>query len=315
MTLLLIDGNPLIYRAFHGGGDDPGLRSDGLPTGAVAGFASRLWDILREKMLHHRITHAAVVFDAPGKNWRHQISATYKANRSAPNDDLLVQLQMARQLVPHFGMRAVEQRGYEADDLIATYVRLNAESGGETVVATGDKDLFCLIQPGVTIYDPMADKWVNEAEVIAKFGVPPRRVADVQGLAGDTVDNIPGVPGIGLKTAAELITAYGDLETVLANADLIRQPKRRQALLDFADQARLSRRLVELDADVPLRVPLADLEVYPPNAPALLSALAALEIVGFARRVAWAFSLRADEAPPCPAMAAFADEMMMWRAA
>lgn len=315
MTLLLVDGNPLIYRAFYGGGDDPGLRADGLPTGAVAGFCSRLWDMTRDKLRQHRISHAAVVFDAPGKNWRHQISDSYKANRATPNDDLLVQLQMARQLVPHFGMRAVEQRGYEADDLIATYVRLNAESGGETIVATGDKDLFCLVQPGVTIYDPMTDKWVNEAEVIAKFGVPPRRVADVQGLAGDTVDNVPGVPGIGLKTAAELINAYGDLETVLANADLIRQPKRRQALIDFADQARLSRKLVELDVDVPLRVPLADLEVYPPNAPALLSALAALEIVGFARRVAWAFSLRADEAPPCPAMAAFADEMMCWRAA
>jgi DNA polymerase I len=314
VTLLLIDGNALVYRAFYASGDDPGLRSDGLPTGAVSGFCSRLWDCTRDRMRGHRITHAAVIFDHPGKNWRHKVSETYKANRTASPDDLTCQLQIARHLVPHFGMRGIEQRGYEADDLIATFVRLNEESGGETIIATGDKDLYQLIRPGVSIYDPMKDQWINEEDVLAKFGVPPRLVADVQGLAGDTVDNVPGVPGVGLKTAAELVSKFGSLDLVLENADLVRQPKRRAALMEFADQARLSRQLVALDDDVPLRVGLGDLEVYPPDAPALLSALATLEIIGFARRVAWAFNLRADEAAPCPAMAAFADEMMMWRA-
>lgn len=319
MTLLIIDGNPLVYQGYYGGGSDPGLRADGLPTGAVAGYCSRLWELLRERMRQIRVTHAAVIFDVKGPNWRHKLSADYKSTRSAPPDDLAVQLEMARQITPHFGIRCLGQRGYEADDLIATYARLNEESGGDTVIVTRDKDIQQLIRPGVRIHDFMENKWSGDLALMragdSTIEIEPRLVGDLLALTGDKTDNVAGIPGIGPKTAAELLKQFGDLETVLANADLIRQPKRRQALLDFAEQARLSRRLVELDADVPLRVPLADLEVYPPNAPALLSALAALEIVGFARRVAWAFSLRADEAPPCPAMAAFADEMMQWRAA
>lgn len=315
MSLLLIDGSGVFHAAYHATKGNPSFRADGLPTAAVSAFGERLWSLLREDLRRYQISHAAVVFDHPGKNWRHKLAPSYKSNRPPVSDDLAVQHQMARLIVPHFGLKAVEARGYEADDVIATYVRLNRETGGETIICTVDKDFLQLVGPGVSLYDPKKNTLLVESDAVAFFGVKPNRICDVQGLAGDTVDHIPGVPGIGLKTAAELITAYGDLETVLANADLIRQPKRRQALIDFADQARVSRKLVELDADVPLRMPLADLEVYPPNAPALLSALAALEIVGFARRVAWAFSLRADEAPPCPDMAAFADEMMMWRAA
>lgn len=317
MTLLLIDGNPMVYRAYFNSGDDPGERSDGLPTGAVAGFCSRLWSLIREKVRHRHVTRAALIFDAPGKNWRHQISAAYKANRSAPIDDLQIQLQLARRIAPHFGLRVLEQRGYEADDLIATYTRLNELSGGQTIIATGDKDMGALIRPGVSLYDPKEDRWLEDfAELNAggkKIRIQPSKLQDVLALAGDKTDNVAGVPGIGVTIAAELIETYGDLKSVLGAADLMRQPKRREALKEYADQARLSRELVALDEYVPLQTPLEDLDLYPPDAPALLAALAALEIRRFADRIAWTFSLHTRDYPPCPAMSVLAEEMLIWR--
>jgi DNA polymerase-1 len=321
--LLLIDGQPLIYRSFYGGGDDAGYRSDGLPTGAVSGFMSRLWDLLREDLKDHRFTHAAVVFDPPGRNWRYDVAKTYKANREEKPIDMVVQLEIAKQLVEPLGLKLIEQRGYEADDMIASYARANEEAGGETVIVTSDKDLYGLVRPGVVIYSPMSKAWITEKEVEAKFGVPPRLVREVQALSGDDVDNIIGLPGIGPVKAAKLVKMFGSFEGLLFSAADAPEWKLKrkdgtsillpEALAEMKDQLRQNYELVRLEDWAPLRVPLGALEVKTVNAPALLSALRALEIIAFARRVAFAYYLRADEAKPCPRMLAFAEEMQEWR--
>ena len=246
----LIDGSGYIFRAFHA--LPPLTRpSDGLPIGAVHGFCNMLWKLLRETKGEKRPTHLAVIFDHGKTSFRNAISPAYKAHRPETPPELMPQFSLIRDAVRAFRVACVEQEGYEADDIIATYVRQAAEAGGEVVIVSSDKDLMQLVGPGVTMLDTMKNKTIGEAEVIEKFGVPPGKVVDVQALAGDATDNVPGVPGIGVKTAAELIREHGDLETLLAHAPAIKQKMRRERLIEFADQARLSRRLVELEQHAP----------------------------------------------------------------
>ncbi len=319
--LLLVDANPFIWKAYHGGGEDIGYRSDGLPTGSVAGFLARLDDLMSKDLKDHRFTHVAAVFDVVGKNWRHTLASDYKGTREPPPEDLSIQLRMAKHLTPMLGLHAVQQRGYEADDLIATYARVCDEADGETVIVSSDKDLQQLIKPGTAIYTPIAKKgekagrWINE---LAEMGsaadrilVPPSQVADIMALWGDTTDNIDGVPGIGVKTAAKIIAQFGDLESALAGAAQAKiRPVLQQNLIEFADRARMSRKLVALDDRVPLKVPFEALTAYPMRAAELLSALAALELEKFGRWIAFKANLQADRAVPCPRTAAIAAEMM-----
>src|SRR5690606_5550057 len=194
----------------------------------------------------HKITHLAVVFDAARETFRNQIYPGYKANRPEPPEDLIPQFALIRRAVDAFCVPRVELQGYEADDVIATYARLAHEAGIEVEIVSSDKDLMQLVRDGVGMFDPIKLKPIGAAEVMEKFGVPPSKVVEVQALAGDSTDNVPGVPGIGVKTAAQLINEYGDLETLLARAGEIKQPKRREALLNNREQALISKRLVQL---------------------------------------------------------------------
>lgn len=316
--LLLVDGNPYIFKAYFGGGDDPGLRSDGLPTGAVAGAIQRLWDLINsDDMRSQNFTHQAVIYDAPGKNFRHALSPAYKQNRTTQPDELLLQLKLAKSITPHLGLHAVQQRGYEADDLIATYARLADEEGWETVIVSSDKDLMSLVRPGTVIYSPPSQhgpgKWITETEVEAKFGVPPSFVPDAQALIGDPVDNIIGVPKVGALTAAKLIHQFGRLEDILANAENASTPVLRANLMTYADQARLARKLVALDDRVPVKIGLDDLEAYPVRGAALVASLKALEIVSFTKWIAWKFDVDVDRVAPCAQTLALAAEQLEWR--
>src|SRR5271165_7606288 len=280
----LIDGSGYIFRAFHA--LPPLTRpSDGLPVGAIHGFCNMLWKLLRETKGEKRPTHLAVIFDHSAKTFRNEISAEYKAHRPEPPAELVPQFSLIRDAVRAFNVACVEQDGFEADDIIATYVRQAVEAGGEVVIVSSDKDLMQLIVPGVTMLDTMKNKTIGEAEVIEKFGVAPAKVVEVQALAGDSIDNVPGVPGIGIKTAAQLIVEYGDLETLLKHAGEIKQPKRREALIENAEKARISRQLVLLDDKVDLDVPLDDLAVHEPDARKLIAFLKAMEFSTLTRRV------------------------------
>jgi DNA polymerase-1 len=245
--LYLIDGSGYLFRAYHA---LPPLtrKSDGLPTGAVSGYCNMLWKLIEDMKDGDRPTHLAVIFDAGKHTFRNDIYPEYKANRPPPPEDLIPQFPLVRDATRAFGVACVELIGYEADDLIATYARLAREAGARCTIVSSDKDLMQLVVDGaVQLFDGMKNKAVGSAEVMEKFGVPPSKVVDVQSLAGDSTDNVPGVPGIGVKTAAELINAFGDLETLLARAGEIKQPKRRETLQTNADKARISRRLVRLD--------------------------------------------------------------------
>jgi DNA polymerase I len=281
----LIDGSGFIFRAYHA---LPPLnrRADGLPLNAVLGFCNMLNKLLREIDAGERPTHIAVVFDKGGRSYRSEIYKDYKATRTEPPSDLVPQFGIIRQAVKAFAVPCIEQEGYEADDLIATYARLAREAGAKVRIVSSDKDLMQLVGDGVTLFDTMKDREIGEAEVIEKFGVPPAKVIDVQALAGDSIDNIPGVPGIGLKTGAQLIIEYGDLEGLLAASHLIKQPKRRESLVTHAEQARLSRELVRLRRDVPLEFPLEELAVGQPDPKHLIGYLKALEFFALVRRVA-----------------------------
>ncbi len=246
----LVDGSGYIFRAFHA--LPPLTRpSDGLPVGAVHGFCAMLWKLLGESKLSDKPTHFAVIFDASEKTFRNEIYQEYKAHRPPAPEELIPQFPLIRDAVKAFNIACLEQNGYEADDLIATYTRDVVAAGGEVTIVSSDKDLMQLIQPGVVMFDGMKNKKIGPDEVFEKFGVKPDKVIDIQSLAGDSTDNVPGVPGIGIKTAAELITQYGDLDTLLARAGEIKQPKRREKLIEFADQARISRDLVTLMQNVP----------------------------------------------------------------
>ena len=283
--VFLVDGSGYIFRAFHA---LPPLtrKSDGLPIGAVAGFCNMLWKLLRDSVAGERPTHLAVIFDHSSETFRNRLYPDYKANRTEPPEELRPQFKLIRDAVRAFEIPSIEQKDYEADDLIATYARLASEAGATTTIVSSDKDLMQLVGNGVSLYDSMKDKRIGPDEVIEKFGVAPERVVDVQALAGDSVDNVPGVPGIGIKTAAQLINEYGDLDQLLARANEIKQPKRRESLVEHADKARISRDLVRLEAHVPLDVPLDDLTLHDPDPRTLIAFLKAMEFNTITRRVA-----------------------------
>ena len=274
--LYLIDGSGYIFRAYHA---LPPLtrKSDGLPVGAVQGFCNMLWKLLKETPKGETPTHLAVIFDFSSKTFRNDFYPAYKAHRPEPPADLRPQFSLIRQATRAFNVACVEMENYEADDLIATYARLAVEAGATCRIVSSDKDLMQLVRPGVALYDTMKDKEIGEAEVLEKFGVPPAKVIDVQALSGDSVDNVPGVPGIGIKTGAQLIVEYGDLETLLQRAGEIKQQKRRENLIEFAEQARVSKRLVTLDDKVPVKETIAEFAVDQPKASALIGFLKALE--------------------------------------
>jgi DNA polymerase-1 len=256
---VLIDGSGFIFRAFHA--LPPMTRPDGTPVNAVFGFAN----LLQRELSRHEATHIAVVFDAARETFRNRLYPAYKAQRPDPPPELIPQFALVREATEVFGVPALEAPDWEADDLIAAYARAVSEAGGEAIIVSSDKDLMQLIGPGVVMMDPIRQKPIGPAEVMEKFGVGPDKVIDVQALAGDSVDNVPGVPGIGVKTAAQLITEYGDLETLLARAAEIKQPKRREALIENAEKARISRELVRLRADAPMPRPLGALVAKPPD--------------------------------------------------
>ncbi len=282
--VMLVDGSGYIFRAYHG---LPPLtrKSDGLPIGAVAGFCQMLWKLLRDRVAGEKPTHLAVVFDASSITFRNDIYPEYKAHRPPPPEDLVPQFPLIRDAVRAFDVACVEQEGYEADDLIATYAAHAAKAGATLTIVGTDKDLMQIVTDTITMWDPMKNRVIGRDEVIEKFGVGPERVVDVQALAGDSTDNVPGVPGIGVKTAAQLIREYGDLETLLGRASEIKQTKRRENLLEFADQARISRRLCELAVDAPLDVALEDLAVRETVPGALVDFLREMELNTLTRRV------------------------------
>src|SRR6201996_3090236 len=283
--VFLVDGSGYIFRAYHA---LPPInrKSDGLQLNAVFGFCNMLWKLLRDMKAEDKPTHLAVVFDLSEQTFRTEMYPDYKAHRPDPPDDLRPQFPLIREAVQAFDLPCLEQQGFEADDLIATYVRQACEAGATSTIVSSDKDLMQLVTDGVIMFDTMKDKKIGRAEVIEKFGVPPDKVIEVQSLIGDSTDNVPGVPGIGVKTAAQLIGEYGDLETLLARAGEIKQDKRRQTLIDNADNARLSKRLVTLDANVKLDVPIGDLAVHEPDHKQLIAFLKAMEFSTLTRRVA-----------------------------
>ena len=251
----LIDGSGYIFRAYYA---LPPLsrKSDGLPTGAVSGFCSMLFKLLEDSRSDdskEKPTHFAVIFDSARKNFRNEIYKDYKANRSEAPEDLAPQFEYIRKSVKAFNLPSIELLNYEADDLIATYAKQISKLGARVTVISSDKDLMQLVSKDIRLYDPMKSKVIGEKEVIEKFGVKPNQVIDVQSLAGDSSDNIPGVPGIGIKTASELINKYNDLDTLLDKASEIKQNKRRETLLENKDKALLSRKLVTLKSDVPVK--------------------------------------------------------------
>ncbi len=253
----LIDGSGFIFRAYHA--MPPLTRPDGTPVGAVLGFTNMLLKLRQET----EADHIAVVFDVARKTFRDRIYPAYKANRPAPPDDLIPQFALVREATDAFSICRIEQEDFEADDLIATYAREAVKEGAKVTIVSSDKDLMQLVNDKVEMWDPMRERPIRANEVKEKFGVGPDKVIDVQALCGDSVDNVPGVPGIGVKTAAELINQYGDLETLLKKAGEIKQPKRRQTLLDHAEDARISKKLVTLDDHVKLPCKLAELEAKP----------------------------------------------------
>src|SRR6187399_614757 len=283
--VFLVDGSGYIFRAYHA---LPPLnrKSDGLQVNAVLGFCNMLWKLLREMPADNRPTHLAIVFDKSEITFRNKLYPDYKAHRPDAPEDLIPQFPLIREAVRAFDLPCLEQAGFEADDLIATYAREAEERGATTVIVSSDKDLMQLVTKNIVMYDTMKDRRIGIPEVIEKFGVPPEKVVEVQALAGDSTDNVPGVPGIGIKTAAQLIVEYGDLETLLARATEIKQPKRRETLIGNAEKARISRQLVLLDDKVALDVPLDDLAVQEPEARKLIAFLKAMEFSTLTRRVA-----------------------------
>jgi DNA polymerase I len=295
--LFLVDGSSYIFRAYHA---LPPInrKSDGLQLNAVFGFCNMLWKLLRDMKPEDKPTHLAVVFDLSERTFRTEMYPDYKAHRPDPPDDLRPQFPLIREAVKAFDLPCLEQKGFEADDLIATYVREACEAGATATIVASDKDLMQLVNDCVIMFDTMKDRKIGRAEVIEKFGVPPEKVIEVQALIGDSTDNVPGVPGIGVKTAAQLIGEYGDLETLLKRAPEIKQEKRRQTLIDNAENARLSKKLVTLDDHVKLDVPVGDLAVHEPDHKRLIAFLKAMEFNALTRRVAEFAGIDAAEIAP-----------------
>src|SRR6266536_961237 len=297
--VFLVDGSSYIFRAYHA---LPPLnrKSDGLQVNAVLGFCNMLWKLLRDMKPEEKPTHLAVIFDKSEHTFRNEFYPAYKAHRPDAPDDLVPQFKYIREAVRAFDIPCLEQAGFEADDLIATYAREACEVGATTTIVSSDKDLMQLVGDTVVMYDTMKDRRIGREEVIERFGVGPEKIIEVQSLIGDSTDNVPGVPGIGVKTAAQLISEYGDLETLLKRAGEIKQEKRRQSLIDFAEQARISKRLVTLDPNVPLETPLAELAVHEPDYRRLIAFLKAMEFSGLSRRVADASDIDPGKIDPDP---------------
>src|SRR5690349_5159524 len=300
--VLLIDGSGFIFRAYFARARDTKAerfqrKSDGVPTEVVTIFSNMLDKYLRET----DADHVAVILDASGRSFRNELYDQYKANRREMPDDLAPQCEHVRQAADAFGVCQIELDNFEADDLIATYARHAVEAGAEVTILSSDKDLMQLVHDGkVMMRDPMTDRPIGEAEVREKFGVAPDKVVEVQALCGDSTDNVPGVPGIGVKTAAELINAYGDLETLLSRANEIKQPKRRQSLIDNEAKARLSKQLVKLDDDVPLPCPLSRLRVRPYDPDKLFPFLDEMELRALKSRIEKRLAITAPAAPVGP---------------
>ena len=262
--LYLIDGSGFIFRAFHA--LPPLTRSDGTPVNAVLGFSNMLWKILRET----DADHAAVIFDTARLTFRNEIYEPYKANRGETPEELIPQFPLVREAAAAFNLASIELEGFEADDLIAAYADAARALGARVTIVSADKDLMQLVESdSVVMYDYFKNREIGPDEVHERFGVGPERVIDVQALAGDSTDNVPGVPGIGVKTAAQLINDYGDLDQLLERAEEIKQPKRRQNLIEHAEMARISRDLVTLRRDAPLPMPLEALARRQPEPGAL----------------------------------------------
>jgi DNA polymerase-1 len=283
--LFLIDGSGYIFRAYHA--LPPLTRaSDGLPMGAVSGFCNMLWKFLEDMKTSEAPTHLAVIFDASEKTFRSDLYPAYKAHRPPPPEDLIPQFPLIRDAVRAFGVSCMEMNGFEADDLIATYARQAAAAGATVKIVSSDKDLMQLIVDGtIQLYDPMKQKALGPEAVLEKFGVTPDKVIDVQALMGDSVDNVPGAPGIGPKTAAELIGMFGSLEAVLERAGEIRQPKRREAIQNNAEQIRISKLLVTLKDDVDVPEAWPSFAVRDPDTDTLLKFLDDMQLRTLGRRV------------------------------
>jgi DNA polymerase-1 len=308
--IFLVDGSSFVFRAyFQSIRQDAkyNYRTDRLPTGAVRLFCTKLLQFVREGAAGVKPTHLAIIFDKSEHSFRKDLYPDYKAHRTEPPDDLIPQFPLMRAAVRAFGLTPIEQDVYEADDLIATYATQAQAKGADVLIVSADKDLMQLVGPGVRMYDPASgtagtkgareERLISEAEVVDYFGVTPDKVVDVQALAGDSTDNVPGAKGIGVKTAAQLINEYGDLETLLAKASGIKQPKRREALTEPDAVARIliSKKLCELVRDAPLETPLEDLGLHQPDAAKLIAFLQAMEFTTITRRVAEMYGVDAHE--------------------
>ncbi|QBR70899.1 DNA polymerase I [Beijerinckiaceae bacterium] len=316
--VFLVDASSFVFRAyFQSIRQDAkyNYRSDRLPTGAVRLFCTKLFQFVRDGASGIKPTHLAIIFDKSENSFRKELYPPYKANRSEPPEDLIPQFPLMRAAVRAFGLKPIEQDRYEADDLIATYACQARQLGADVLIISADKDLMQLICPGVAMYDPASgeagakgareERKIGVDEVCAYFGVPPEKVVDVQALAGDSTDNVPGASGIGLKTAAQLISEYGDLETLLARAGEIKQPKRRETLTNPESVAliRLSKQLVSLVRDVPLEVPLDSLGLQSPEGKKLIAFLKAMEFTTITKRAAEAYATDAALIEPDPDLA------------
>ena len=292
--IFLVDGSGYIFRAYHA---LPPLtrKSDGTPIGAVSGFCNMLNKLLDDALSDDDVGHLAVIFDTARRTFRSEIYPEYKAHRPPPPEDLIPQFPLVRDAVRAFNVPCFEMEGFEADDLIATYADQAVAAGYEVVIVSSDKDLMQMVGDHVSMQDPMKQTVIREDQVKEKFGVGPDKVIDVQALAGDSSDNVPGVPGIGVKTAAELINTYGDLDTLLDRAEEIKQPKRRQNLLEFADQARVSRDLVTLKRDVPVKEGIEALELHPPEPDTLFPFLDEMGFAQLSTRLRAKFGKEAGE--------------------
>ena len=301
--LVLIDGSGYIFRAYHG---LPPLtrKSDGLPIGAVSGFCNMLYKLIKENRGDDAPSHLAVIFDAGPKTFRNEIYDQYKAHRPPPPEDLIPQFSLIRDATRAFGVPAVEQDGFEADDLICTYAHLAKKAGFKVTIISSDKDLMQLVDDDVSLMDPVKNTLVGREQVIEKFGVPPELVVDAQALIGDSADNVPGAPGIGVKTAAQLLLEFGDLDTLLERASEIRQDKRRETLIQFREQILMSRTLVTLRCDSPTPVDIDTFALREPVAEDLTAFLLEMEFATLARRVGGTLSLlqgtAIDKVPTAP---------------
>ncbi len=307
MHLLLVDGSGYIFRAFHA---LPPLsrKSDGLPVGCVQGFCNMLFKLTQDMEGDDAPTHMAVIFDAKGKTFRDDLYPQYKAQRPPAPEELVPQFPLTRSATRAFSIPSIEMEGWEADDIMATYARMAHEAGWKVTIASSDKDLMQLVEPdgSIRLLDTIARpgqpplRWIGPDEVFNKFGVTPDKVIDVQALCGDSVDNVPGVPGIGVKTAAELINTYGNLETLLERASEIKQNARREKLIANADLARISKQLVTLEQKVPVEIDLDGLARQNMSPSALFPFLKAMEFATITKRLATLLDANPDDFEPDP---------------